>query len=531
MYDLVVIGGGINGAGVARDASRRGLKVLLLERKDFGYGTSGRSTKMIHGGLRYLANYEFGIVRESLREREVLLDTANHLVSPLAMFMPVYRGDDLGPFSLRLGMMAYDWFSFDKSLPKRTNFSAKKAIQEEPMIRTEGLRAAARYYDCQVPLPERLIFELLLDASAAGAEIRNYAEVTGFKTEDNRVTAVIWREEDGKEHISPTRFTANLAGPWVDDICQMLTPGAPSMVTWSKGSHIFIPALPESPDHALVTHTEGEEGGFLLLPWRDIFMVGLTDDEWEGDLDDVQVSVEEANALLAQLNRLIPAANVEREDILYAYSGVRPLFRDKSQRTVDVSRKYVTIDHLQQDGIDGVITIVGGKLTTFRSLAESVVSRIAKRLKLKVAKCDTKQALLPGAFTDGASRDEILQRVAEIVPTTEEDLREQYVSVYGRRAPDVVEYCMKLDKGLEWLDEDHNATFGMIAYAMEHEWAVHLADAMVRRTQAMNSPDPSKQMLAELTSFLVANNLLRAEQVEVEIQRYIEYLNMFKVVP
>ncbi len=244
-FDLIIIGAGINGAGIARDATMRGLGVLLLDKGDIGSGTSSWSTRLIHGGLRYLEYGEIGLVRESLREREHLLQTAPHLVKPLPLLIPIYRGAKYGPFMLRLGMIAYDVLSFDRSLDRHHMLLPEQTIERAPGIRRDSLRGAALYYDAQVEYAERLVLENVLAARDHGAAIRTGCEVRGLVVERGRVVGVDTRDIQSQADVRYRgRFVMNVAGPWVDRVLQSLSRALPRLIGGTKGSHIVVDMFP-----------------------------------------------------------------------------------------------------------------------------------------------------------------------------------------------------------------------------------------------------------------------------------------------
>ncbi|HYH12523.1 MAG TPA: FAD-dependent oxidoreductase, partial [Thermomicrobiales bacterium] len=251
-HDVIVVGAGINGAGIARDAALRGLSVLLLDKTDIGAGTTSWSSRLIHGGLRYLEYAEIGLVRESLRERERLLRIAPHLVRPLPLTIPIYRWHRRGPLMIRAGMLAYDVLSYDKSLPIHHMMSPDQVLRHEPGLNVEGLTGAARYYDAQVEFPERVAVENAIDA-AHTADIHTGAEVVDLIVEAGVVKGVVWRDvTTGEEHRARASVTVNVAGPWVDRVlAELALADLPRLIGGTKGSHIVVDPFPGAPTDAL----------------------------------------------------------------------------------------------------------------------------------------------------------------------------------------------------------------------------------------------------------------------------------------
>ncbi len=326
-FDLILIGAGINGAGIARDATLRGLRVLVLDKGDVAGGTTSWSTRLIHGGLRYLEHREIGLVRESLRERERLLRIAPHLVRPLPLLLPIYRGDKRGRLLIRAGMVAYDVLSRGKSLPGHRMLDRAAALGRAPGLAESGLLGAALYHDAQVEYAERLALENALDARAHGAEIRTYHHVSEILREDGRVTGVAGNDVLTGE---PFRYAApvvvNVAGPWVDEVLAGSNLGQRSrLIGGSKGSHIVVDPFPGAPRDALYAEARQDGRPFFIIPWNDLYLIGTTDTRYDGDLDKVMAEEWEIDLLLAETNRVIPTAKLTRECVRYTYAGVRPL--------------------------------------------------------------------------------------------------------------------------------------------------------------------------------------------------------------
>ena len=240
---MVIIGAGINGAGIARDAAMRGLKVLLIDKGELGGGTTSASTRLIHGGLRYLEHFEFGLVYESLREREILLRIAPHLVRPLPITIPIYKQGKRGWLTIRAGMILYDLLSWGKSLPRHRMLSRAQTLERWPGLNPEGLVGSALYYDAQVEFPERLVVENVMSAREFGAEVLTHTRVTGFAVEDGKVSGVEFISEDGEEQFAEAGVVINAAGPWIDQVLERVPVESPKLIGGTKGSHIVVRSI------------------------------------------------------------------------------------------------------------------------------------------------------------------------------------------------------------------------------------------------------------------------------------------------
>ena len=432
--DLLVIGGGIVGAGIARDAALRGLSVALVEQNDLASGTSSRPTRLIHGGLRYLELFDFGLVRSDMRERETLLRIAPHLVFPLAFLMPLYRRSPFYRLKLRFGMFLYDLLSLDKSLPKRKRLGRAEALAAEPHLDPDGLGGAWRFYDAQVPFVERLVVENAVDAAAHGALILNHARATGYLRDGSAVTGASVRDLIGGSTIEVrARFTVNATGPWLDTTIAPLRQEHRPLLRLTKGTHLVVPRATEQA-HVLFAKRDGRL--FFVLPWNGLTMVGTTDTDYDGDPEAAEASSDDVEYLRTEASRAFPRAPFDR--IHFTWAGVRALVREEGVAEGEVSRKHKLYDHRRRDGIDGALSVIGGKITAYRLIAEEVTDVVARRLGSN-AGCRTGELPLPGAGRVATTDADALCPHAR---TTTED----------------------------------------IAHAVRAEWAMTLADVLLRRT-------------------------------------------------
>jgi glycerol-3-phosphate dehydrogenase len=369
-YDVIIIGAGINGAGIARDGAMRGLKVLLIDKGEPGCATTSASTRLIHGGLRYLEHFEFGLVRESLRERETLLKIAPHLVKPLAITIPIYKQSKRGPWTIRAGMILYDLLSWGKSLPRHQMLSRAETLERWPGLNPEGLVASALYYDAQVEFPERLTLANVQSAQEFGAEVLTHTRVTGLT-----VTGV----EFG-DRFAEASVVINAAGAWIDQVLERAPVKSPKLIGGTKGSHIVVPVFDGAPANAIYLEARSDGRPIFIIPWNKLYLIGTTDVRYEGDPDEVRCEPWEIDYLLSETNLALPAAHLTHDSILQTYSGVRPLPYQSS------TRRHFSREHPQ---LPNLLSIVGGKLTTYRSLAEECVDLIFRKLGKDPPPCNT----------------------------------------------------------------------------------------------------------------------------------------------
>ena len=496
VFDVIVIGAGINGAGIARDAASRGLKVLLLDKGDVGGGTSSWSTRLIHGGLRYLEHGEFGLVRESLRERERLLKIAPHLVRVLPMLVPIYRNARRGLWTLRAGMLAYDLLSFDKTLPRYRMLSRDQTIEQAPGISRDGLLGAVVYSDAQVEFAERLVVENVLSAIEHGAAVLPYAQVEKLLVEncklcgveyecrvESRESKVDSQPDAGSACVSPAvitqaraRVVINAAGPWVDQLLEDSVDGdSPRLIGGTKGSHIIVAPFTGAPQTAIYVEAKTDARPFFIIPWNGHYLIGTTDIRYDGDLNDVRTDRDEVEYLLRETNRVIPEAGLTRESILYTYSGVRPLAFRREHDEQSITRRHFIRRHPRHDNL---LSIVGGKLTTYRSLAEETVDLVYKQLKKAQRKCTTANEPLPGAASNFVTFRKDFKQQCHLAEKT----LDRWVRIYGVRTAAIVELIDKNAELAEVFDEETGAVAAEIVFAFQKEFAQTLTDCLLRRT-------------------------------------------------
>ena len=475
-FDLIIIGAGINGAGIARDAAMRGLKVLLVDKGDIGGGTSAWSTRLIHGGLRYLEYGEFGLVRESLRERETLMNIAPHLVRPLPILIPVYKNARRGRLKIRLGMFVYDLLSIGKSMPLHSMLSRQDVIEKIPALERERLEGAAVYYDAQVRFAERLVLENVLSAFEHGARVLTYTKVTELTTRDGCVTGVTYKDQFNCEvQTAEAKAIVNAAGPWIDQVTGN-DGGRSRLIGGTRGSHIIVPPFPGAPEAAIYVEAANDGRPFFVIPWNRKYLIGTTDIRYDGDPDLAEITDEEIDYLLGETNRVLPAANLGRKDILFTYSGVRPLPFTTDKREAAITRRHF----IRQDArLENLFSIVGGKLTTYRSLSEETVNLIERKLGLRPQACRTANEPLPGF-----SFDNFEAWLSEVKRLESQDPRvaRRLGPLYGSLATRIADLIKDNPNLAERIDPETGAIAAEVVYSFRHEFARTLADCLLRRT-------------------------------------------------
>ena len=474
-FDLIVVGAGVNGLGVARDAAQRGLRVVVLEQDDICSGVSAWSGRLAHGGLRYLEHRDFALVRESLRERERMIQLAPHLVKPLRLLMPLYAHNRRPAWLIRLGMIIYDILSFDKKTGGHEVLNHDATLRRFPGIARGGLGGATVFTEGQVEYAERLCVELAVAAAADGAVIRTKARVEEPLIEAGRVVGVRFRDtQTGEMDEARAPVVLNVAGPWIDRIFKRGAPPQPRLNGGTKGSHLIVDPFPGAPKDVVYYESKTDGRLVLVIPWMGRYMIGTTDLRFDDDPDEARCSKAEMDYLLGEVNQLIPEAGLSPKDVLYTFSGVRPLPYAPGVVEAKIPRSHVLHDHAPD--LPGLVTVVGGKLTTYRQLAEDAVNDVYRRLGLKCPPCVTAKLPFPGAVFDAAAT-----RRALLAAGLGERSADRLLSRYGGMAPGVVAEAEDDPELLKVVHEPSGAIGAEMMFAMRREFAKTLADVMARR--------------------------------------------------
>jgi len=496
LYDLAVIGGGIMGAWVANDAAHRGLKVALFEQGDLAGGTSSRTSKLIHGGLRYLEQFAFKLVSESARERAVWLRIAPHLVRSLPFLLPMYRHDrrhggrragrpahtGRPAWMIRLGMTLYDALSLYRNVEPYRMLSAAEACRLEPVLRGMEMTGAAHYFDAQMD-DARTCLEVALSAQAAGAHIETYARVDGLIRRNGLVSGV----RVGAREIS-SRVVVNAAGPWLDRVSAMgdgsphqIRPQIRPQIRLTRGAHLVMRPLVR--EHALVLSAARDGRVFFVIPWRGYTLIGTTDLDYAGDPAAVTCSDEERRYLLEETQQALPNARIAEADVVAEFAGVRPLVFEAGQPASAVGRE----DLITEDA-NGVIAIAGGKFTTARAVAERVVTRLIARLKRDdLSPCRTASTPLIGGHPVSTEERQAWQIRAQSYGVTKLQF-DAFIGMYGSRFGKLLELIAERGTGgplhpelpsellpeLPWIGTQ-------VDFAVEQELARTVEDVLRRR--------------------------------------------------
>jgi len=478
--DVVVIGGGMAGAGVARDLALRGASVALFEKGDFASGTSSKSSKLIHGGLRYLELFDFKLVRESLREKRTLERLAPHLVRPLPFLVPVYAGSRRGLIMVRLGMWLYDLLTPGKTTDRYRLLRPVDALSLEPNLRAEDLRGAGYYFDDLLLFPERMCLENVLSAVRHGARAHNYCEVEeivrGRRGPDGvRVRDLLTRQV----HTVRAPVIVNCAGPWADRVRELagVAGERPRVLRTTKGIHCLMPRMTERAVY-LSTH---DDRMIFVIPWREFSLVGTTDTDFDGDPDRLWATREEVTYLLDEVAKVLPDKRVALENVAYTYAGVRPLSFEGAATASRVSREHKVVP----EGPDGrFLSVTGTKLTCFRSLAEEVGDR-AMRLLGRAAPSPTARLSLDG-MDEEVGKVEVrawMDVSGEMAATgLPRETLQALVETYGRGSARLLELGRKLPDGTERLCPSNPEIVAQLHQAVTEEMAVSLQDVLLRRT-------------------------------------------------
>lgn len=482
-YDVLVIGGGITGAGIALDATLRGMKVALVEMQDFAAGTSSRSTKLVHGGLRYLKQLQVALVAEVGKERAIVYENGPHVTTPQWMLLPIYKEGTFGKFSTSLGLRIYDFLAGVKKSERRKMLSIEETLALEPLLKKEGLMGGGNYVEYRTD-DARLTLEVLKAAVANGANAVNYGKVVHFLYRNHQVKGVrILDEISKKRYEIRAKKVVNAAGPWVDEVCQKDFSRRKKHLRLTKGVHIVVDQSYFPLGQSIYFDTPDGRMVFAI-PRDGKTYVGTTDTFYDEDPVSPKVLAEDRDYLLHAIRFMFPDVNIQERHIESSWAGVRPLIYKEGNNPSEISRK----DEIWE-GESGLITIAGGKLTGYRKMAESVVDLLVKRLQVKGKKykdCQTKIFPISGGevggflgFPDFLTRKE--NEAMEYGLTREEG--RQLAHLYGANVDEVFIYGKQFEQSGE--KNLPRILYAQLKYAMEQEMAVKPVDFFVRRTGSL----------------------------------------------
>lgn len=481
-YDVVIIGGGITGAGIALDASQRGMKVALVEMQDFAQGTSSRSTKLVHGGLRYLKQLQVGVVAETGKERAIVYENGPHVTTPEWMLLPMHKGGSMGPFSTSIGLKVYDFLAGVKKSERRSMLNRDETIEKEPLVKQDGLKGGGYYVEYRTD-DARLTIEVMKRAREFGADIINYAKANQFLyNKKNKVLGVEVTDLLHNEMFEiKGKRVINAAGPWVDDVRSKDYSTNNKQLRLTKGVHIVIDQSVFPLGQAVYFDTESDGRMIFAIPREGKAYVGTTDTVYDNDKSSPKVTEEDRQYLLDAIRYMFPTVKVEDSDIESTWAGVRPLIFEKGKDPSEISRK----DEIWE-GDSGLLTIAGGKLTGYRHMAQDIVDLLSKRLKeeykLKFKPCETKHTYISGGNVGGSNNyDAFVESKVEEAKNynLSEDVARYLARKYGSNVDEVFEIAhatqvADLDLPVE--------VYAEVIYSIQKEMVHKPTDFLVRRS-------------------------------------------------
>ncbi len=475
-YDILIIGGGITGAGIALDASLRGLKTALFEKNDFAFGTSSRSTKLIHGGLRYLKQLEFGLVKEVGSERAIVHKLAPHLVVAEKMLLPLNDGRGLGSFLTSFGLKLYDWLAGVKPEDQRKMLTRRQTLKAEPLLKPDDIKGSGLYAEYRTD-DARLTIEIIKTAAAKGADMLNYCEVVDFIYEKGKLVRVMVKDLlSGKEYEVRTLSVVNATGPWVDQLREIDQSKNGKQLHLTKGVHIVVP-YEKLPVKQAIYFDVSDGRMIFAIPRGRVTYVGTTDTDYHGKQEDVVTSKEDAVYLLNALNETFPNAKLQLQDIESSWAGLRPLIHEDGKSASELSRK----DEIFVSD-SGLVSMAGGKLTGYRKMAERAVNLVIKRTfsDRNLKDCHTAIVKLSGGEFRNAKEvvDYTNQLATQLKLIGLERYAKYLVSNYGRQSSTILEYVKNMDDP----GTDISLAKAELWFCIHHEMVISPLDFFVRRT-------------------------------------------------
>ena len=528
-FDVIIIGGGITGAALAYEAASRGLSVVLFEKGDFSEATSAASSKLIHGGLRYLNNLEYRLVWESLRERRNMSNIAPNFVYPFPMLLPHYHSPlKSNKWLIRMGLVQYDLLAagrkntWDKSkrIPWHKAISAEEALLRQPIIRKEGLTGGSIFYDCISICPERLALAFIKTALHYGARAANHARVTAFLLKHHRVCGVRVRDEIEKREIEVrAKLTINCAGPWADNLLSQLLEGEKiAHLQRSEGIHIITRQV-MSEISVVSAFTPGGRHCFLI-PWRGHTLIGTTDKPYDGHPDDYRVTRKSILELLQTVNTTFEGLNITHDDILHTYGGLRPLLKSGKRETYKASRRYEIHDNASE-GIDGLLTVEGGKWTTSRGLAEKAVDRLKEKIGCTVGPSISGRQYLKGCRIPDL--EIFLTRIQKEYRDFPENTIDCLGCLYGQECERVLELARSQPVLARQLNRD-GELLAQVVYGVRHEMALTLKDIVLRRTGIGTLGNPGEDMLFQVARIMAQELNWNETKISEEVETTSNFL-------
>jgi len=525
-FELIIIGAGVTGAGVAREASLRGIKTAILDKNDFASGTSSRSSKLAHGGLRYLNEAEFKLVHEACVERNWMrVDGLPHLIRPEKFTMPGYKKGKDSVLKIWLALVLYDLMSeFGtkyKNKGTRKFFSKKHTLEEEPKLNSNGLLMSGQYYDNNVD-DARLTIEAVKESVAYGNTIAvNYIQVNDYIIDSGKIIGVHVEDTlSGEKFMIKGKAFVNATGIWTDELLRNYPR---KLIRPTKGVHVMVPKDRVGNNNALVLRTVDDHRAYFVLKRENYTLIGTTDTDYEGNFDEPFCTKEECDYLFRSVNHTFPNANLTYDDIISTFAGIRPLIRQEGKSESKISRKHALIET-----DDGLVTITGGKLTTWRKMGEEVLYHLIKTGKINQSiskkKLKADYSMIP--FLIGMKRDEWVKYIQENQPNLSPHTLDMLYQQYGKGAIEIVEQVKKRPElGIPFID-DYYFIPAEIHYVLKYEFASRLIDVLCRRTEmAIKIKHTQQETIAQKVADIMASYYGWDETTKSnEIQYYMEYI-------
>lgn len=519
-FDVLVVGGGIVGAGIARDAAMRGLKVALIEQGDFASGTSSKTSKLIHGGLRYLEQGNISLVRESLRERQILRTIAPSVVHPLSLMLPVYQGGSRPVWQIRAGLWLYDLLAWGRNVPvgaaggasrrAHTMVSAQRALALEPSLRVDGLRAAGIYADCQMD-DARVCLVNILQAISFGAVCANYVRLKGFLTAGGRICGGAVEDAlTGRTLEIQAKVVVNATGPWTDGVRRFSVPDAEQRLQPTKGIHVLLPRVALQ---ALFAQARADRRMFFILPWGEYSLVGTTEGRVEGSPDALSATADEVGYLLEEVNRLLPGSRMGQGDVVATFAGARPLLAFAGSATRASREHRIEVDDR------GLVSIMGGKFTTYRLMAQQAVNLILRQQRWKTEPCLTDQISLletPQPIT--------LEHWQMVTRSMDPDLLAMLITRYGAGAFHILRVLDHEPALARPVCPHHEYLEVELVHAVQHELACTITDVLARRTRIAWSSCQGLDLLSTVTRVFERYKGFSREEIARQVDDYQQFL-------
>ena len=544
-YDLIVIGGGIYGAWAAWDAALRGLSVALVEKSDFAGATSANSLKIIHGGLRYLQHGDIRRMRESIRERMILMKVAPHLVHPLPCLLPTYGHGLKGKEALSIALFLNDLVSFDRNslndpqkyIPKGRIISREETLQLLPGIDPKGLTGGAVWYDCQIYNSERLIFSLLAGAVARGARIANYAPVVDFLRDEKSIIGVRIRDVwSGRTHTIRGRVILNTAGPWLGEVIRLANPKASlpelqfcraiNLILQRQPMHSFAVGIPAKMQYRDRDSILNKGTRFLFMtPWRHYTLIGTEYLLHQGSADQAAITREELLAFLEEFNQAYPGIKFREEDIASYHLGLVPMdpgAEDPSQ--INLTKHYRIIDHEHTDGLQGLVSVLSVKYTTARHVTGRAVDLVSRKLKRRT-RCHTEDTPIPGGQIERFG-EYVQEEIAKRPWGLEASEVRHLIYNYGQNYTEILHYIEEDVKWRERVTPDQEVLWAEVVHAVREEMAYTLLDVVRRRTELGSAGCPGRQTLEAIARVMGKELGWGEEQRKQEVEKTLRFYHL-----